>query len=248
MEFKDHFSRQAVDYAKYRPTYPRALYEHLAELAPQRQVAWDCATGNGQAAVALSEFFESVVATDASENQLAQVNDFGKIEFRKETAERCSLRDKSMDLITVAQAFHWFDAPKFFSEVRRVAKDGGILALWMYNLSRTEDSIDPIVDDFYFNVVGPYWPQERGLIESGYRTVDFPFAEIQMPSFQMSMEWDLDTYCGYLSTWSAVQRFRAARHSDPIPLLKERMQSVWGNPSQLRKINWPLALRVGKCD
>ena len=59
MSFKDRFSGHAAEYALYRPHYPKELFQYLASLAPNRDAAWDCATGNGQAAEMLAEYFRA---------------------------------------------------------------------------------------------------------------------------------------------------------------------------------------------
>ncbi|MGD9786339.1 MAG: class I SAM-dependent methyltransferase [Sulfuricellaceae bacterium] len=246
MSFKDHFSRQAADYAKYRPHYPPALLDWLAEQAPGRDLAWDAGTGSGQVAVELARLFERVVATDPSARQINNAEAHPKVEYRVEPAERSSLEDASVDLITVAQALHWFDFSAFYAEAERVLKPGGVLAAWCYGLFRTGSETDAVLDVFYSETVGPYWPPERRLIEEEYRTVPFPLPETVAPEFAMEAAWDLDDLLGYFGTWSAVQRYREERGSDPVAELRERLAAAWGSPEAKKTIKWPVHLRVGR--
>lgn len=177
----DHFSTHSADYRRYRPHYPRVLFEWLAQASPARSAAWDCGTGNGQAAVALGELFERIVATDPSANQLAEADLHPRVEYRNARAEASGLTTASVDLVTVAQALHWFDLGLFYPEVSRVLRPGGLVAVWCYGLLEIEPSIDRIVGHFYENVVGPYWPPQRRHIESGYRELPFPFAAVVPP-------------------------------------------------------------------
>lgn len=246
MTFKDHFSTQAAGYAKYRPHYPAALFEYLATIAPAKKIAWDCGTGNGQAALGLAKHFDFVIATDPSEKQIRNAISHEKIKYVVAPAEQTDIAPQSVDLIVVAQALHWFDHEKFYAEVRRVAQPRGIIAVSMYNLLYSEPEITAIVNEFYFDVVGPYWPPERKHIESEYRTIPFPFAEIKPPSFDLETQWNLDELFGYLNTWSATQRFISQHGFNPLEKIAERLASLWGDPESKKRIEWPLHLRVGK--
>lgn len=184
-QFKDHFSKQAHQYAAYRPRYPTELYQVLASLSEERKRAWDCATGNGQAAHALVEFFDQVIATDGSENQIANAAAHKNIRFEVSPAEKTRIKAASINLVTVAQALHWFDLEAFYAEVNRVLKPGGILAVWSYSLLYSDTKIDEILHDFYHNKIGRYWPPERSIVEAGYQGIYFPFEEIKVQMHEM---------------------------------------------------------------
>ena len=248
MTFKDHFSGHAADYARYRPHYPAELFSYLASIAPSRKVAWDCATGSGQAAVELARFFERVLATDASEKQIANAVPNERIDYRVAAAERSGLEANSVDLVTVAQALHWFDHPAFFAEVKRVLRPNGVLAVWCYNLFAIAPAIDELVEKFYRETVGPYWDFERGLVETGYRTIEFPFSEIAVPQFRMEAEWSFEQMLGYSRTWSATKGFIAARGFDPVDSLGEELAQIWPDGEATMLVRWPLSLRVGLVD
>jgi len=245
MKFKDHFSKQAADYAKFRPRYPRKMFEYLASIAPTQQLAWDCATGSGQAAIGLADVFDRVIASDASENQIAKAEHHDRVEYRVAPAEDSGLGSNSVDLVMVAQALHWFDLDRFYTELRHVLKTEGIFAASAYRFFRITLEIDQLVNHrFYKEVVGPYWPRERVLVEK-FENLPFPFGEISIPPFEMSAEWKLEHLLGYLKSWSATQRFIAANKRDPLAEIGDELRALWGDPEQPRGIVWPLTLRVG---
>lgn len=245
--FTDHFASVAADYARFRPVYPAALFAWLADLAPARTMAWDCAAGSGQASRDLADHFDQVIATDASAAQIAAAHPHHRVEYRVAPAEASGLSAGTVDLVTVAQALHWFDLDRFYAEVRRVLKPGGVLAVWSYGvLAVAGTAVDERVQTFYRDTVGPYWPPERQLVESGYRTLPFPFAELEAPAFHMETSWSLSELLGYVRSWSATGRFGVERGYDPVTALADELASLWGAPLEPRIVTWPLALRVGR--
>ena len=244
--FKDHFSGHAADYASHRPTYPAGLFDYLSRLVGARRLAWDCATGNGQAARVLAGCFEKVIATDASVGQIESASGLPEnVALRVATAEASGISGSSADLITVAQALHWFEFESFYAEVRRVLAPAGVLAVWSYELTRVSSDIDVLIDAFYRGEIEPFWPPERAHVESGYRTVPFPFDEVQgVPEFSMTVSWRADQLLDYLRTWSAVRRCMAESGSDPVSGLEPELKRVWGDGS--REVRWPLNVRVGR--
>jgi ubiquinone/menaquinone biosynthesis C-methylase UbiE len=219
------------------------LFEWLASTAPSREFAWDCATGNGQAAVELAEVFDRVIATDASVKQVANAERQSGLEYRVATAEASGLESESVDLITVAQALHWFDLEQLYAETKRVLKPRGVLAAWAYKLATVSPPIDAVVNHYYSEVVGSYWPAERVLVEK-FEQLPFPFPEIETPAFEMVAEWSVEELLGYLGTWSATQRFKAAEKRDPLEVVKEELRNVWG--TETRRVSWPLTMKVGR--
>lgn len=245
MAFQDHFSRQASDYTQYRPRYPRALFEYLAELPAERQLAWDCGTGNGQAAVDLAEVFQRVVATDPSASQIAHAEVHPRVEYAVAAAEHCPLDSDTVDLVTVAQALHWFDRDRFYQQVLRVGRQGSVVAAWSYGLATISPKIDAVVWHLYETVLGAYWPPERKLIEAGYATIDFPFEPIAAPHFSMAAQWTLGELLGYLRTWSSVQRYLQSEQVDPLGLVSDDLAAAWGADDARREVHWPIYLRAG---
>ena len=245
MSFKDHFSKQAADYARFRPRYPREMFEYLGRIAPSRALAWDCATGNGQAAVGLAAVFERVIATDASERQIANAEPHERVEYRVASAEESGLESGTIDLIMVAQALHWFDLPRFYKEALRVLKSNGVLAASAYKFFHITLAIDEVVNHRYYEeVVGAFWPPERMLVEK-FEELQFPFAEIETPLLEMIAQWHLEHLVGYLRSWSATQRFIVANERDPLKEIDDNLRDAWGDAEQTRKVVWPLILRVG---
>jgi len=242
-QFQDHFSTRAAEYAHYRPHYPPELFAWLAGQTSQHRLALDCATGNGQAAIALAGHYARVVATDASSGQLRHAARVPAVEYRQALAHESGLAAGTVDLVTVAQALHWIDRPLFYGEARRVLAAGGVVAVWCYSLMRCDAAIDELVDTFYHDTVGSYWPPERRHTEDGYRSLEFPFAEFPAPAFEMRAVMTVEDLAGYLGTWSATARYRDARGQDPVPALIGAVRAWWG---ERREVRWPLWLRVGR--
>ncbi len=243
----DHFSSVARAYARYRPAYPADLFTVLAGLASRHGRAWDCGAGSGQASEGLRSHFSAVVATDISPAQLASGSGRTGLHRVVAAAERCPLADGSIDLVAVAQALHWIDLSAFYSEVRRVVLPGGVVAVWSYDLALLGDvKLDRAFRHFYDVTVGDYWPPERRLVDAGYRGISFPFAETTVPPFSMSADWTLDDLLGYVGTWSAVSRYRAETGADPVEMLGELLESIWGGREARRRIEWPLIVRAGR--
>jgi len=245
---KQLFDAQAQDYARYRPTYPRELFEWLASVAPARGLAWDCGSGSGQAAVGLAEFFERVIATDVSPAQLAHAVAHPRVEYRVAPAEHSGLPDACADLVTVAQALHWFDRPRFYAEARRVLKPGGVLAAWCYHhFTGAPPEVERTIHRYEYDVVGPYWLPNRRLIDEHLQTVAFPFAELTPPAgLHMEAEWSLAHVLGYLRSWSATQRCRDQAGRDPLEAIRDELTRAWGDPQVRQWLRWPLYLRVGR--
>lgn len=242
--FRDHFSA-AAGYARFRPRYPRALFEFLADVAPEHGLAWDCATGSGQAAVELAPYFDRVVATDASVGQLARAERKSPAWFVAGLAEAAPLPDSGVDLMTVAQALHWLDRGQFYRQARRVAKPGAVVAAWTYPLLSAGDDVDPILHRFAYETVGPWWPPESRHVRSRYRELELPFPPIDAPPITASAEWTLEHLAGYVGTWSAMHRCRAGTGRDPLPELMAELGSLWG---ESRTVRWDLRLLVGRVE
>ncbi len=246
MTFKDHFSGHARDYSTFRPGYPPDLIDFVAALPRRRGTVWDVGTGSGQAAVALADRFDRVVGTDASAGQLENAEPHRRVEYRVAPAEASGLPDASVDLVTVAQAFHWFDFERFFAEVRRVLAPGGALAVWSYNLARIDPAVDRWIDDLAKDRLGPWWPPERRWVDEEYRTIPFPFPEVQAPLFHMREEWSLERYLLYVRTWSALKRYETATGRDPIAETLPGIEAAWGGLQTVRTVVYPVFLRASQ--
>lgn len=239
---KDLFSNHASLYAAFRPTYPSALYDFIFRFVKTPSLAWDAGTGNGQVARDLVERVDRVIATDISEKQLAQAFQHERITYQI-AGETVELPDQCADLISVAQAIHWFDREKFYREAKRVGKPDGVIAIWGYNLPTSCLPLDAILLQFYREVVGPYWDAERKLVEDEYRSISFPFREIQTPAFSFSTQWSLDELLGYVSSWSATQKYIKSNQTNPVEGLRERF-AKHPMPDKFQ-VTFPIFLRIG---
>jgi ubiquinone/menaquinone biosynthesis C-methylase UbiE len=245
--FRDHFSDVAPGYAAFRPHYPDSLFDFLAEHAPSRALAWDCACGNGQATLALAERFERVIGTDASAAQIAEAPPHPRIEWRVTPAERSEIASATCDLATVAQALHWLNVDAYFREAARVIRPRGLIAVWSYgDVQVDEPRSTALVRHFSRAIVGKYWPPQRHLVDEGYQSVTMPFAELDVPPFEMLERWTLEQLVGYVRTWSATTGYRKARQEDPTIELQRQLLEVWGDPEAPRRVSWPLAVRVSR--
>jgi SAM-dependent methyltransferase len=244
--FKDHFSQQSAGYSRYRPGYPPELIQWVASRAPAATLAVDCATGNGQAAVALAEHFERVLAVDGSRAQLERAQPHPRVRYECAMAEALPVPDQSVALVAAAQAVHWFDFERFYAECRRVLQPGGVIAVWTYEKFRAGVAIDAVLDRFYYDVIGPYWPAERRYVDEAYASLPFPWAEEHAPAFGLVTDWILEQALGYIDTWSAVQRYRQAHSGeDPLAALQQGLATVWPAGGTVR-LNWPVHLRLGR--
>lgn len=251
MAFADHFSTQSNAYAVFRPTYPDELGAYLAGLIPAPRSSptqvWDCATGSGQAATMLARHFDRVIATDASAAQIEQAEAADHVTYAVGSADASSLPDQSCDAVTVAQAAHWIDLPPFYSEVRRVLKPRGVIAVWCYALLQSgHEPLDAAVLHLQSVRVGPYWPPGRELVEDHYQSLDFPFELIDAPAFEMTKRWTQAELMGFLGSWSAVARCRQAEGTDPLVPFGEELKRVWPADAETVTMRWPLYLKVGR--
>ncbi|MBO2545514.1 class I SAM-dependent methyltransferase [Salegentibacter sp. BDJ18] len=240
---KDNFSTQSSSYAKYRPAYPQELYEFLKEKLTATETAWDCGTGNGQVAGELADFFQKVEATDISKQQLENAVRKSNIQYSVQRAEETNFQDKTFDLITVAQAVHWFNFKIFYSEVGRVLKPNGIIAIIGYSLFKSNLETDKLIYKFYKDIIGSFWDEERRYLDEKYQTIPFPFQEIETPAFQQEYQWSFDHLIGYLETWSAVKHYEKEKGENPVNLIKNELKIAFGNKN---KIVFPILLRLGK--
>ncbi len=241
------FSRVAEGHAQFRPDYPDALLDYLASVAPRRQRAWDCGCGSGRATQGLGTRFVSVIGTDLSEAQIALALPTRNVRYIVAPAHQSGIASGTVDLVTVAQALHWFDPVPFYAAVKRVLVPRGVLAAWSYGaVSSDDEDISALLDEFRTQIVGPYWPQQRRHIDNGYAQLSFPFQEMLAPAFKLEISWSLPQLLGYLRSWTASEIYRQRHARDPVLLLAERLVHVWGEAYRRRLIRWPLSMRIGR--
>jgi SAM-dependent methyltransferase len=243
---KDNFSLQSSLYVKYRPSYPLELFDFIISQVKERDTAWDCGTGNGQTAKGLSSHFNKVFATDISQKQLDNAYQAGNIFYSVQPAEKTIFFNKSIDLITVSQALHWFRFDEFYEEVKRVAKPDAILAAWTYSLLRISKEVDTLIDDLHYNTLQSYWDNERKYVDEEYRNIPFPFKKIDTPVFNIECNWGMEELEGYLNTWSGLHKFIEAKDNNPLPELMKRIRPHWKGTQM--PIHFPLHLLIGKVE
>lgn len=241
----DHYSSIAASYAAFRPRYPRELFEFVAALAPARRRAWDCGAGSGQATTDLAGFFDEVVGTDVSAEQIARAPRHPNVRWIVAAAEQAPLADHCVDLVTVAQAMHWFDHERFDAEVRRVCVKGGAIAAWTYAAPRMEGEVGRLLRRYMFEDVGPFWPPERKYVDERYETIPFPFERISAPEFMLRNDWTMSQLTGYLRSMSATVRCAAATASDPVTSIEAELGRLWDGAGP-RPIEWPVVLLAGR--
>ena len=241
---KDNFSKQAAAYAQFRPHYPEAMIDAILRYVGVRDCALDLATGNGQVANLLAPHFAKVYASDISQKQVEHAVQSPNVHYLVEAAERTGFADSQFDLITVAQAIHWFDFDSFYKEVHRILKPDGIFAVLGYGLLTTNPDTDAIILNFYHNIIGPFWDAERRYIDEMYQTIPFPFEEVPAPKFANSFIWELDQLTGYLNTWSATQHYITANGKNPVALIYPELEASWRDSN--KEVVFPLLLRIGK--
>lgn len=245
MNFQDHFSKQTDIYLKARPSYPEELFTYLHSISPSNEVCWDCATGNGQAAVSLAPHFKKVIATDGSAQQIANAMPMQNIEYRVGTAEVSGLQNHSVDLITAATGAHWFNLDMFYAEAQRVAKPNGILAVWTYSEAQIGTEIDALMDWFMYTYLYNYWPDGRWYVRNKYTTLPFPFVALDTPQFFCCMNWSKQQWMNYIMSWSSTTNYITKHHSSPLSALIPRLNPLWGE-NETKQVVWPLHLKCAR--
>lgn len=249
MTYINHFNQGSDKYIRFRPDYPEALFTYLLSLLNKTAQVWDCGTGNGQAAVSLAKQFKRILATDINLQPLEMASHKSNVHYICCSAEKTPFLDHTIDLVTVAQALHWFNLENFYKEVRRVAKPSSIIAAWCYSLGMINVDVDPLINMLYTDILGDkYWPTERRYIDTYYQTISFPFVTIEAPSFTIEKKIDFFSLIGYLNTWSAVKEYQKRQHANPIDLIYEKLLFAWGEPQKERMMRWPVHMLVGRID
>lgn len=244
----DQFSAVSAEYAQFRPRYPRALFAWIASVASRRELAWDCATGNGQAALGLADDFARVIATDASTEQLRHATPHPRVTYRQATADASGIEAGTADVVTVAQALHWLPRDRFYAEAQRVLRRDGVLVAWGYHKPRIGVAeVDRAIEHFHDVVIGPYWRPERQIVRDRFTTIDFPFDEIAPPQFEIQQPSTLERFAAYLRTQSATERYRQVHpDDDPVVPFEREVEAAWGGRGAVREVIWAIFLRAGR--
>jgi ubiquinone/menaquinone biosynthesis C-methylase UbiE len=223
------------------------LFEYLASLVDRHEAAWDCATGNGQAAVGLARHFERVIATDISTEQIRHAIKNPRIDYRVAQSESCGLDNDSVDMVTVAAAVHWFDLGAFYAEVKRVLRPGGVLGIWTYHVGHVEPPFDHVFRRFYFDILRPFFAPQVQLVDEHYRTLVLPGESLDTPSdLYITAEWKLEQMRSFIMSWSGAQKYLEDRGQDPIDTIADELGAIWGKPDTLHRVRWPLFIRASR--
>ncbi|ESU22409.1 methylase involved in ubiquinone/menaquinone biosynthesis [Flavobacterium enshiense DK69] len=242
---KDYFSVNSKGYSQFRPRYPEKMIQQIVSLVKEKNVALDVATGNGQVAAKLAAVFQAVYGTDISENQLSQAPEINNVIYRKMPAEQTDFADRQFDLITVAQAIHWFDFDTFYKEIYRILKPDGVFAVMGYGFFSTNKDSDKILWRLYEGIVGPYWDPERDYLTQEYQTIPFPLDEIVNEKYTQTYTWTFEQLIGYLETWSATTNYEKANNNEnPIDIVRDELKASWEKGD--KKVAFPMFLRIGK--
>lgn len=241
---KDNFSTQAVAYATYRPHYPQEMIQYIMSFVAEQHTALDLATGNGQVAKALAPYFDKVYATDISAKQLENAQAADAIYYSVGSAEETGFENNTFDLVTVAQAVHWFKFDTFYKEVARILKPNGLFAILGYGLLKTNPDADALIWRLYRDVLVAYWDAERHYIDENYATIPFPLQEIETEKFYNRFNWTFEQLIGYFNTWSAMQHYIKEHGKNPVDSIKEELKVVWEVSD--KQVTFPLLLRLGR--
>lgn len=242
---KDKFSSQSGTYKKFRPTYPDELYDLILKIVKSRNECWDCGTGNGQVAVELAKHFKKVYATDLSQNQIDNAEKRENIVYAVGIAEKTDFEDNKFNLVTVAQAAHWFNMEAFNTEMRRVSKNDGIVCAWGYGLLRINNPINKLIDKFYSDIIGPYWDPERRHIENEYNSLNFDFDKLETPTnLFIKTQWTLAEFEGYLNSWSSIQNYKELKKENPVTWLIDNLKNLWDENIQ-KEVQFPIFMKMG---
>ena len=240
MSDSKRFTKQSSAYATFRPEYPRSLFEFLSGKVKSNQLAWDCATGTGQAARSLSQYFDQVIATDISLSQINEASGEDNIIFKEASAEKSPLQSESVDLITIAQAIHWFDLDQFYKEVDRVLKPGGLISAWGYGFFKCREDLNAVFDHFSYEILKPYWSDRNWFLVDGYPGLKLPYTKLETPSVFLEVEWNFEQVKGYLKSWSAYQKFIDENHQDPFMRIEQDLKTIWGSPETKHSFKWDI--------
>lgn len=242
----DLFSVQADDYARFRPTYPDALFSYLASVSPGREVVWDCATGSGQAALSLTKYFDKIIGTDISQALIDKAEKHPKINYQVTPAESSGLDDQSVDLVTVAQALHWFEYDKFFPEVNRVLKNGGMFAAWGYRHLLTDAPVQKITDYVHNDLLKDFWAPQIKILDDHYHSIPFPFEPAEAPGFTINHALTFDHLIGYMVSWSATQKYIEEKGKDELQRVFGEVKQAWGDLTLMKPVRWNVFMKVGR--
>lgn len=240
------FSGFADTYARARPSYPAALFDHLASLVERHDHAWDCATGNGQAAHGLVAHFQRVTATDTSAAQIAEARPHPRITFAVAPAERSGIPSGSVDLVTVAAAVHWFDLPRFHEEVRRVVRPGGVLAVWSYHVAHLDPPFDAVLGAFFRDHVSDWFDPGAQLVNERYETLAMPGEPLPAPRFHAEVDWTAPQIEQFVRSWSATQAYMKVHGDAQVTRVAAELEHVCGGPVVRRRLRFPLYMRIAR--
>ena len=240
------YSPYARQYAQSRPGYPEELFQYLASLVDSHNFAWDCATGSGQAALSLVKYFDKVIATDVSSEQIKNAAQHSRIEYRVSPSENSGIPDHSVNLITAASAVHWFNLPEFYREAKRVIAPEGVIAVWKYHVGYIEPPFNDLFLRFYRDILSPYFSEGARLVDNRYADIVLPGKQIDSKNLFVSVKWKLSDMFNFIESWSGTQEYRKRNGENPVKLIDTDLRKLWGDPDKIHTLRWPLFIKIAR--
>lgn len=224
MDSTQRFSTRVEAYVKYRPGYPAAMLDFLADelaMGHEAQVA-DIGAGTGILTTLLAPRVARVWAVEPNDEMRGAARrllaDMGNIGWSHGSAEATGLPTGSVDLITVAQAFHWFDRAAFRQECQRLLRPGGRVAL-IWNDRLTNTDFLKAYEEGLHAYSGDYEEvNHRNLDEHDFNA--FFEGEYRLDRFENRQLFDLDGVLGRLNSSSYAPAVGTPAHEQMTALIR----------------------------
>jgi SAM-dependent methyltransferase len=214
------FGDRAENYAKYRPGYPDEMLAYLGTLIPPGAIVADIGSGTGILTRELLDHGYEVHAVEPNEpmRQEADRALSGHPGFHSVngTAESTGLEARSIDLVTCAQAFHWFDPEKTTVEFRRILKAGGLTALIWNEREEQASDVGREYDDLLQRMVPDYKRANHRRIQADEIGRFFAPGDVRLVTFRNYQMLDREGFRGRLLSSSYVPNVGQPGHDEIV--------------------------------